>query len=161
MRAFLQTIVWNKNLITDELVKLRNDCANRPGAEEARKLFQEGQQRLTKDPNLRLKYDMRDTLPKLTIPAICIWGEDDGFAPVNLGRQLETMLPKVKFHYVAKAGHQVPEAFQGGLKDILVTLVGPAKTPEPTTLVSLEEVKSEEAMEIRAKLCNTAKVCTS
>jgi len=107
MRAFLQTIVWNKNLITDELVKLRNDCANRPGAEQARKIFQEGQQRLTKDPNLRLKYDMRDTLPKLTIPTICIWGEDDGFAPVELGRQLEKMLPKVKFHYVAKAGHQV------------------------------------------------------
>ena len=107
MRAFLQTIVWNKNLITDELVKLRNDCANRPGAEQARKVFQEGQQRLTKDANLRLKYDMRDTLPKLTIPAICIWGEDDGFAPVELGRQLEKMLPSVKFHYVAKAGHQV------------------------------------------------------
>jgi pimeloyl-ACP methyl ester carboxylesterase len=107
MRAFLQTIVWNKDLITDELVKLRNDCANRPGAEQARKVFQEGQQRLTKDPNLRLKYDMRNTLPKLTIPTICIWGEDDGFAPVKLGRQLETMLPNVKFHYVAKAGHQV------------------------------------------------------
>ncbi|HEX2933544.1 MAG TPA: alpha/beta hydrolase [Candidatus Binatia bacterium] len=107
MRAFLQTIVWNKNLITDELVKLRNDCANRPGAEAARKIFQEGQQKLTKDANLRLKFDMRYTLPKLTIPAICIWGEDDGFAPVALGRQLETMLPNIKFHYVAKAGHQV------------------------------------------------------
>jgi len=107
MRAFLQTIVWNKNLITDELVKLRNDCANRPGAEEARRVFQEGMQRLTKDPNLRLKYDMCNTLPKLTIPTICIWGEDDGFAPVELGRQLEKMLPNVKFHYIAKAGHQV------------------------------------------------------
>jgi len=107
MRAFLKTIVWNKNLITDDLVKLRNDCANRPGAEAARKIFQEGQQRLTKDPNLRLKYDMRNTLPKLTIPTICIWGEDDGFAPVDLGRQLEKMLPNIKFHYVAKAGHQV------------------------------------------------------
>ena len=107
MRAFLQTIVWNKNLITDELVRLRNDCANRPGAEEARRVFQEGQQRFTKDPNLRLKYDMRNTLPKLTIPAICIWGEDDQFAPVELGRQLEKMLPNIKFHYVAKAGHQV------------------------------------------------------
>jgi pimeloyl-ACP methyl ester carboxylesterase len=107
MRAFLKTIVSNKNLITDELVKLRNDCANRPGAEQARKVFQEGQQRLTKDPNLRLKYGMSHSLPKLTIPAIFIWGKDDAFAPVELGRQLEKMLPNVKFHYVAKAGHQV------------------------------------------------------
>jgi len=66
MRAFLKTIVWNKNLLTDELVKLRNDCANRPGAEAARRIFQEGQQRLTKDPNLRLKFDMRYTLPRPT-----------------------------------------------------------------------------------------------
>ena len=49
----------------------------------------------------------RNELPKLTVPAICIWGEDDHFAPVELGRQLEKMLPNVKFHYVAKAGHQV------------------------------------------------------
>jgi 2-hydroxy-6-oxonona-2,4-dienedioate hydrolase len=107
MRAFLKTIVWNKNLITDELVKLRNDCANRPGAEQARKVFQEGQQRLTKDPNLRLKYDMSHSLPKLIIPAIFIWGEDDAFAPVEMGRRLEKMLPNIKFHYVAQAGHQV------------------------------------------------------
>jgi hypothetical protein len=26
---------------------------------------------------------------------------------VALGRQLETMLPNIKFHYVAHAGHQV------------------------------------------------------
>jgi pimeloyl-ACP methyl ester carboxylesterase len=50
---------------------------------------------------------MRSNLPKLTIPTICIWGEDDGFAPVVLGRQLEKMLPNIKFHYVANAGHQV------------------------------------------------------
>jgi pimeloyl-ACP methyl ester carboxylesterase len=45
MRVFLKTIVWNRNLITDELVRARNECANRPGAETARKVFQEGQQR--------------------------------------------------------------------------------------------------------------------
>ena len=125
MRAFLQTLVWNKDLITDELVTLRNECANRPGAEEARKIFQQGQQRLTKDANLRLKYDMLNTLPKLTIPAIFIWGEDDQFAPVEQGRQLEKMLPKVKFHYVAKAGHQVqndqPEIVSKLIMDFLST----------------------------------------
>jgi len=51
--------------------------------------------------------DLRRSLPKLTIPAVCIWGEDDGFAPVELGKKLEKMLPNIKFHYVAKAGHQV------------------------------------------------------
>lgn len=107
MRAFLQTIVWNKSLITDQLVEQRNECANRPGAGEARRVFQEGMQRLTRDPNLRLKYDMQNTLPKLTIPTMFIWGEDDRFAPVELGRQLEKLLPNIQFKYVLKAGHQV------------------------------------------------------
>lgn len=107
MRAFLQTIVWNKSLITDQLVALRNECANRPGAAEARRIFQDGMQRLTGDPNLRLKYEMQHTLPRLTIPTLFIWGEDDQFAPVELGRELEKMLPNVSFKYVPKAGHQV------------------------------------------------------
>ena len=56
---------------------------------------------------MRLKYDMTYALPKLTIPTMFIWGEDDKFAPVELGRQLEKLLPNIKFHYVANAGHQV------------------------------------------------------
>jgi pimeloyl-ACP methyl ester carboxylesterase len=36
-----------------------------------------------------------------------IWGEDDNFAPPELGRQLEKVLPNIPFTYIAKAGHQV------------------------------------------------------
>jgi pimeloyl-ACP methyl ester carboxylesterase len=124
MRAFLETIVWNKSLITDELVKLRNEYANRPGAEHARKIFQQGQQRLTKDPNLRLKYDMRHTLPELTIPTIFIWGEDDQFAPVEQGRRLEKMLPQVIFHYVAQAAHQVQNDQPGVVSKLIMDFLG-------------------------------------
>ncbi len=107
MRRMLEVLVCDKSKVTDELVKLRNDAANRPGAEESRRIFQEGMQRLTRDPNMRLKFDMTHTLPKLTIPAMFIWGEQDKFAPVELGRQLEKLLPNIKFQYVANAGHQV------------------------------------------------------
>ncbi len=107
MRRMLEVLVWDKSKITDELVKLRNDAANRPGAPEARQIFQEGMQRLTQDPNLRLKYEMVHTLPRLTLPAMFLWGEQDNFAPVELGRQLEKLLPNFKFQYVSNAGHQV------------------------------------------------------
>jgi len=107
MRRFLETIVFNQSLITDPLVALRNESANRPGAAEARRIFQEGTQKTNSDPNLRLGFEMIHTLPRLTIPMMFIWGEDDRFAPVELGRELERLLPKVPFHYVAKAGHQV------------------------------------------------------
>ncbi len=107
MRRMLEVLVCDKSKVTDELVKLRNDAANRPGAEESRRIFQEGMQRLIRDPNMRLKFDMTHTLPKLTIPTMFIWGEQDKFAPVELGRQLEKLLPNIKFQYVANAGHQV------------------------------------------------------
>ncbi len=107
MRRMLEVLVWNKSIITDELVELRNKAANRPGAPEARQLFQEGMQKLTQDPNRRLKYEMDHMLPRLTIPAMFLWGEQDNFAPVELGRQLEKLLPNFKFQYVPNAGHQV------------------------------------------------------
>jgi hypothetical protein len=86
--------------------------------------------------------------------------EIEGSVIGNVGN-LNNMTTANTTSYEDKAGKQVPEKFQGGLKDTLTTLVGLAKTPEPTTFASLEEVKSEEAIEIRDKLCNTAKVCTS
>ena len=107
MRRFLETVVWNKASITDELVTLQITTASRPGAAEAYKVFQEGMQRLTRDPNLRLKFEMQHTLPRLTIPAMFIWGEEDRFAPVEIARQLEKLLPAISFTYVPKAGHQV------------------------------------------------------
>ena len=50
--------------------------------------------------------------------------------------------------YEKSAGHQVPERFEGGLPDVLTTLVGLAKAPEPTTFTATEEVKYEEALEV-------------
>jgi pimeloyl-ACP methyl ester carboxylesterase len=107
MRRMLHALVLDKTKITDAVVDLRNASANRPGAKEARDIFQKGQQRLTQDPNLKLKYVMNDNLPKLTLPTKCIWGEQDNFAPVELGRQLEKLLPNIKFQYIQNAGHQV------------------------------------------------------
>ena len=107
MRRLLEALVWDKSQISDELVELRNKAANRPGAAEARKVFQEGTQRLIRDPNLRLKYEMQHTLPRLTLPSMFVWGEEDRFASVELGRQLEKLLPNIPFKYIPKAGHQV------------------------------------------------------
>jgi hypothetical protein len=50
-----------------------------------------------------------------------------------------------------KGGAQVPEMFEGGAKDALITNVGVAKTPEPTTLSTRVEVTNEEPMEVKAK----------
>ena len=107
MRRLLESIVFDKSQITDELVNLRNDAANRPGAPQSREAFEEGQKRLTQDPNMRLKFDLTHTLPKLQLPTMFIWGANDNFAPPELGQQLEKVLPNIPFTYIANAGHQV------------------------------------------------------
>jgi hypothetical protein len=52
---------------------------------------------------------------------------------------------------VNKEGVQVPEMFEGGEKDTLITNIGVSKTPEPTTLGTIAEVTNEEAIEVKAK----------
>lgn len=115
MRVTLEALIWDKSLITDELVDLRNAAANRPGAAESRGRFAAGSAHFTGDPNLRLNFEMVHTLPRLKIPTMFIWGAEDRFAPPELGRELEKLLPSVPFKYIPKGGHQVqndqPAAF--------------------------------------------------
>jgi 2-hydroxy-6-oxonona-2,4-dienedioate hydrolase len=106
MRKFLETIIIDKSTITDELVAERTAHANRPGAAEARKAFDQGRDRTMKDPNLFQRFDMRGRLPQMTIPTHFIWGEDDVFAPAALGRNLEKLLPNISFSFIKDAGHQ-------------------------------------------------------
>jgi pimeloyl-ACP methyl ester carboxylesterase len=61
------------------------------------------------DPLATALFDMRESLPALAkrIPTIFIWGENDIFAAPSHGRELEALLPEIKFHWVNNAGHQV------------------------------------------------------
>jgi pimeloyl-ACP methyl ester carboxylesterase len=106
MRRLLNALLYNKAKITPQLVELRNAAANRPGAPEARRIFGQGTQRLMQDPNLRMKFEMTHTLPRLTVPAMFIWGENDEFALPEQGRQAEKLLPNIPFKWIPQAGHQ-------------------------------------------------------
>lgn len=123
MGRLLEALIWDKSQITDELIDRRQAAATRAGAREAREIFTRGTARFQEDPNLRLSFDMRSTLPYLEIPTIFIWGNQDSFAPVTLGHQLEKLLPKVRFFYIDQAGHQVqndqPEAVSRIILDFL------------------------------------------
>ncbi|HEY3116578.1 MAG TPA: alpha/beta hydrolase [Chloroflexota bacterium] len=107
MRRVLEALIWHQEIITDRLIDIRNEAANRPGAAEARRAFQEGMNKFTRDPDLRLNFEMKHSLPRLTIPTAFAWGEEDRFAPATLGRELEKMLPNIPFHFIPEGGHQV------------------------------------------------------
>ncbi len=125
MRRVLEALIWDKELITDELINLRFAAASRPGAEEGRQAFLAGSNRLTRDPNLRLKFELKHTLPRLGLPTKFIWGENDNFAVPELGRQLEKLLPDVPFTYIPRAGHQVqndqPEVVAKHMQDFFAS----------------------------------------
>jgi pimeloyl-ACP methyl ester carboxylesterase len=124
MRRLLEALINDKSLITDELIDMRNAAANRPGATEARAAFLKGSNRLTSDPNLRLKYEMTHNLPRLGIPTRFVWGENDNFALPMLGHQLEKLLPNVPFTYIPNAGHQVQNDQPKAVADIMLEFFG-------------------------------------
>ena len=109
MVRLMQGLAARPDVITDALVDLRQAAATRPGAMEAFAASEEAIAAVRTNPPLAVNYDMRESLPALakTIPTIFIWGENDIFAAPSLGRELEKLLPEIKFHWVASAGHQV------------------------------------------------------
>ncbi|MGY6259131.1 alpha/beta fold hydrolase [Paraburkholderia caledonica] len=106
MRKFLVAIINDPSAVSDTLIKLRHDAANRPGIRESFQAFQDYQERMRNEPKLWDRFSLADSLPKLKVPAKFIWGNDDSFAPVQMGHELEKLLPNIPFEYIAAAGHQ-------------------------------------------------------
>ena len=106
MRAFLEAITFDRSTVTDELIADRVAVSNRPGMSDSVKAFAEGRAKASKDPNWKQRFEVRTRLPQLNIPAMFIWGADDKFAPMSLGKSIEPLLPNIKFTYVEGAGHQ-------------------------------------------------------
>jgi pimeloyl-ACP methyl ester carboxylesterase len=106
LRAFLEEIVLDKSTITDALIESRQKVVHLPGAVEARNAFEAANRGIASDRVLRDELDLRNKLPKLKIPTLFIWGVQDRFAPVELGYELQKLLPNITFEFLKGAGHQ-------------------------------------------------------
>jgi len=109
MVRLMQGLAARPEVITEALVDLRQAAATRPGAMEVFAASEKSIAAIRDNPVLTASFDMRTALPALAkmIPTIFIWGENDIFAAPALGRELEALLPEIRFHWVGKAGHQV------------------------------------------------------
>jgi pimeloyl-ACP methyl ester carboxylesterase len=109
MVRLMQGLAARPEVITDGLVDLRQVAATRPGAMAAFAASEKSIAAVRTDPLATALFDMRESLPALAkkIPTIFIWGESDIFAAPSHGRELEALLPDIKFHWVKNAGHQV------------------------------------------------------
>ncbi len=59
--------------------------------------------------------DQRDLLPRITVPTLLIWGDQDARSPLGVARQFEQAIPDAKLVVIPGAGHvsnlERPEQF--------------------------------------------------
>ncbi|MEH7272159.1 alpha/beta fold hydrolase [Neobacillus vireti] len=106
LRKFMYRNSSEDTVIPEELIQLRHQAATRPGIKESNQAFDAYLARMNEEPKLWDRYCIKDALPKLKIPGIFIWGNQDTVAPVETGYKLEKLLPNIKFEYIENCGHQ-------------------------------------------------------
>jgi len=65
--------------------------------------------------------DQRDLLPRIAVPTLLIWGEQDGRSPLSVARQFEQAIPGAKLVVIPGAGHvsnlEAPERFNDAVRE--------------------------------------------
>lgn len=106
LRKFLYRNSSPDTPIPEELIQLRHKAATRPGVKEANDAFDAYIKRMNEEPKLWDRFCIKDSLPKLKIPGLFIWGKQDNIAPVETAYKLEKLLPNFRFEYIENCGHQ-------------------------------------------------------
>ena len=64
--------------------------------------------------------DQRDLLPRIAVPTLLIWGEQDGRSPLTVARQFENAVPGAELVVIPGAGHvsnlEQPELFNEAVR---------------------------------------------
>ncbi|MGE0059121.1 MAG: alpha/beta fold hydrolase [Dehalococcoidia bacterium] len=103
-RELMAGIIYEAKAIWPELVTMRATAATRQ--HDSYESRGESSARLAKDPNYQQWADITQRLPKLTIPAIYLYGLQDVLSPVENGFVQEDALPNVQVFYPNECGHQ-------------------------------------------------------
>lgn len=106
MRAFLNTLVYNQAMVTDELVKQRYEISAEPSTVE-------WTQKMFSSPG-RFEELWRE-LDKVPQKTLLLWGRDDRVTPLERALFMVQQMPNAELHVVSKCGHWVmiehPELF--------------------------------------------------
>ncbi len=101
MRALLDIFAWSRELVTDELARLRYAASVEPGVQEAyAAMFPAPRQRwvdsmVTPDDQLR----------SLEHPTLIVHGHDDRVIPVSNALHLLDVIPRSELHVFGQCGH--------------------------------------------------------
>jgi 2-hydroxy-6-oxonona-2,4-dienedioate hydrolase len=99
MRTMMEGVIYRPDGITDDLIKMRTQAANRH-------LDAKGYYASLPTGNDKVRFSVRGKLDKLTIPTIYLYGMNDNLGPVEGGYLQEDLLPNFQFFYPDECGHQ-------------------------------------------------------
>ncbi|MBU6424465.1 MAG: alpha/beta hydrolase, partial [Chloroflexi bacterium] len=103
MRRFVSYVVR----IPDEtMVAQRHAMSRLPGAAEAWSSLASAARRMSSDPNYAQAFALKDRLPRITLPMLLLWGDQDAFSPVEMGVELARLLPNMPLQLMPGTGHQ-------------------------------------------------------
>lgn len=104
MRRIIDPIVYRKEAMTDDLLRMRTLSATRQ--REALAASDAARARRSKDPNLIQKTSAKGRFEHLTIPGIFVHGKNDTFSSVEGSYTREPQLTNLQFFYPDDCGHQ-------------------------------------------------------
>jgi pimeloyl-ACP methyl ester carboxylesterase len=74
---------------------------------------------------LMAETDQRDLLPRITVPTLLIWGEQDVRSPLSVARRFEQAIRDAQLVVIPRAGHvsnlERPEEFNGAVREFCRT----------------------------------------
>lgn len=101
MKELVNLFAFNKNLVSDDLVKLRYEASIRPGFQEAfSAMFPAPRQRWVD----ALSSD-EEKIKTLTHETLIIHGRDDAIIPLSGSLRLHDLIPKSQLHVFGQCGH--------------------------------------------------------
>jgi 2-hydroxy-6-oxonona-2,4-dienedioate hydrolase len=128
MKAMMESIVHRPEVITDDLLTMRHDAAERQ-AQASKAFFERFTMYLGRAPwddaNVAARLSTKGRLDRLSIPGIYLYGRQDTMSSVESGYAQEDALPNVQFFYPDECGHQgqtdQPEMFNQVFAEFFAT----------------------------------------
>jgi 2-hydroxy-6-oxonona-2,4-dienedioate hydrolase len=104
MRNQMEALILNQAAITDDLMEMRTRMGVRDEGIAA--AYQAWAREEMADPGRFQSINLLGRMDKLAIPTIFLWGKQDVIAPVEMGYELEAVLPNMQFFFPDNCGHQ-------------------------------------------------------
>jgi pimeloyl-ACP methyl ester carboxylesterase len=104
MRDAMSSIIYRKQAISDDLMRMRTDSANMQ--KDSFAVANQWNRQASEDPNLKQLLNLKGRLDVLTIPAIYLFGKNDVLNPIENAYLQEDALPNIQLFYPEECGHQ-------------------------------------------------------